>query len=81
MAHPSAWPSKTQWPRWALIPYLLLADLQNTALSAFFVFSDSALYPTYAAAPRLLGLSALDDQATNLGADFSQLRHQVRHIV
>jgi cytochrome c oxidase assembly factor CtaG/polyferredoxin len=58
------WPSKTQWPRWALIPYLFLADLQNTALSAFFVFSDRALYPTYVAAPRLFGLSALEDQAT-----------------
>ena len=58
------WPSKTQWPRWALIPYLFLADLQNTALSAFLVFSERALYPTYVAAPRLFGLSALDDQAT-----------------
>ena len=34
-------------PSWAAVPYLLLADLLNTALSAFFVFSDRVLYPTY----------------------------------
>lgn len=56
-------PGKTQWPRWAMIPYLFLADIQNTALSAVFVLSDHALYPTYVAAPRLFGWSALDDQA------------------
>ena len=44
-----------------MIPYLLLADIQNTALSAFLVFSERVLYPTYAA--RVWGISALDDQA------------------
>src|SRR5271166_3327561 len=34
------WPSRAQWPRWAMVPYLLVADLQNTALSAILVFSD-----------------------------------------
>ena len=43
--------------------YLLLADLQNTALSAFLIFCDRVVYPTYAAAPRMLGMSALEDQA------------------
>lgn len=57
------WPSRTQWPRWAMIPYLLLADLQNTALSAILSFYDRVLYPTYASAPRIGGMSALDDQA------------------
>src|SRR5215510_10872179 len=28
------WPSVSRWPRWTMIPYLLLADLVNTALSA-----------------------------------------------
>jgi putative membrane protein len=56
------WPSREQWPRWAMVPYLLLADLQNTALSAILAFSDRVLYPSYAAAPRLFGLSALEDQ-------------------
>jgi cytochrome c oxidase assembly factor CtaG len=56
------WPSRPVWPRWAMIPYLLLADLQNTALSGFFTFYGRVLYPTYAAAPRISGLSAIDDQ-------------------
>jgi ferredoxin len=46
-----------------VIPYLLVADLQNTALAAFLSFSGRVLYPTYGAAPRLWNLSALDDQA------------------
>jgi cytochrome c oxidase assembly factor CtaG len=42
------WPSRPRWPRWAIIPYLLLADVQNTALAALLVFSDRVLYPSYA---------------------------------
>jgi cytochrome c oxidase assembly factor CtaG len=57
------WPSRLRWPRWAMILYLLLADMQNTALSAFLIFSERILYPTYAAVPRLWGISGLDDQA------------------
>jgi cytochrome c oxidase assembly factor CtaG len=57
------WPSQLRTPRWTMILYLLLADLQNTALSAFLIFSERILYPTYAAVPRLWGISALDDQA------------------
>jgi cytochrome c oxidase assembly factor CtaG len=57
------WPSRLRWPRWAMIPYLLFADVQNTALSAFLIFSERVLYPTYTAAPRLWEISPLDDQA------------------
>ena len=57
------WPSKMQWPRWAMVPYLLIADLQNTVLSAILVFSDRVLYPSYSTAPRLFRFSALQDQA------------------
>lgn len=57
------WPSRPALPRWAMIPYLLAADLQNTALAAFLSFCDRVIYPTYATAPRISGLSALDDQA------------------
>jgi cytochrome c oxidase assembly factor CtaG len=56
------WPSRVKSPRWAMVPYLLLADVQNTALSAILVFSDRVLYPSYAVMPRLFG-SALEDQA------------------
>ena len=57
------WPSRLRWPRWTIIPYLLVADIQNTALSAFLIFSERVLYPSYAAVPPWWGISALDDQA------------------
>src|SRR5271165_1132546 len=56
------WPSRPVWPRWAMIPYLILADLQNTGLAAFLTFYDRVLYPTYQSAPRLWGSNPLDDQ-------------------
>ena len=56
------WPSRPQWPRWTMIPYLLLADIQNTALSAFLSFSDRVLYPTYENVPHFAGMTALSDQ-------------------
>jgi cytochrome c oxidase assembly factor CtaG len=56
------WPSRAQSARWVMVPYLLLADLQNTALCAILIFSDRVLYPSYAVMPRLFG-SASEDQA------------------
>ena len=56
------WPSRSVWSRWAVIPYLLTADFVNTGVSAFFAFSGRVLYPYYADAPRILPLSAPDDQ-------------------
>lgn len=57
------WPSRSHWPRWAMVPYLLLADLQNTALAGFLSFYDRVAYSTYENATRLTSLNALDDQA------------------
>lgn len=56
------WPSRAAWSRWAMIPYLLAADLINTIVSAFLTFSGRVLYPTYARAERVSSLSALSDQ-------------------
>ncbi len=56
------WPSRAQRPRWLLVPYLLIGDLQNTVLSAILVFSDRVLYPSYVTTPRLFGFPALADQ-------------------
>ena len=56
------WPSRTVWSRWATIPYLLTADLVNTALSAFFAFSGRVLYASYASQLRTMSFSPLDDQ-------------------
>ncbi len=57
------WPSRRAHSRWLLIPYLLVADVVNTAVSAFLCFSGRLLYPSYAAIPRPFGFAALDDQA------------------
>ena len=56
------WPSRPIWPRWAMIPYLILADFQNTALGAFLTFYDRVLYPTYAFGPHLWGSNPYNDQ-------------------
>ena len=58
-----AWPARSPWPRWAMIPYLVLGEFQNTALSAILAFSDRVIYPAYEAAFRLGGVSALEDQS------------------
>jgi cytochrome c oxidase assembly factor CtaG len=57
------WPGPGVWPRWAMIPYLIGADLINSALSAVLSFSGHVLYSSYESVPRVSGLSALDDQA------------------
>jgi cytochrome c oxidase assembly factor CtaG len=57
------YPSRARGSRWALLPYLVLAGVQGTVLSAILTFSDRVLYPSYEAVPRLGGLSALGDQA------------------
>ncbi|HEX4144434.1 MAG TPA: cytochrome c oxidase assembly protein [Pirellulales bacterium] len=57
------YPSHPRWSPWLLVPYLVLADVQNTVLAALITFSHSVLYPYYDQVPRLAGVSALDDQA------------------
>jgi len=57
------YPGRPTWSTWWLLPYLLLADVQNTVLSALLTFSSRVWYAHYAAAPRLGSMSALDDQA------------------
>lgn len=58
---PRPWVART--PRWLMLPYLVLADLQNTALSAFLIFYERVVYRTYATAPRITDLTPLADQA------------------
>ena len=54
-------PGRPAWLQWTMIPYLLLADVANTALSAFFEFSGEVLYPSYGT---MLGSAAASkDQA------------------
>jgi putative membrane protein len=56
------WPARSAWPRWTMIPYLLLSDLQNTILAAILTLSDRLVYPVYATLA-VGHVSALDDQA------------------
>jgi polyferredoxin len=58
------WPSRPQWPRWTMFPYLLLGDFVNTGLAAWLTFSSRVVYPSYETVPRLWGIPALDDQST-----------------
>lgn len=57
------YPSRPAWSIWLLFPYLILADVSNTVLSALLTFSDHVLYPYYTEVPQIAGLSALDDQS------------------
>jgi cytochrome c oxidase assembly factor CtaG len=49
-----AWPARTTWPRWAMLPYLGLAMFQSVPLAAILTFSDRVLYAGY---------TSVDDQA------------------
>jgi cytochrome c oxidase assembly factor CtaG len=57
------YPSRPRWSPWLLVPYLILADVQNTLLAAWLTFSDKPLYAYYVNRPRLGNLSPLEDQA------------------
>lgn len=61
------WPIIRPWPSrraytWGLILYLLLADVVNTALSAFLAFCTRPMYPYYLTEPNPFQLSPLSDQ-------------------
>ena len=55
-------PSTPCWPRWAMIPYLLVADIQNTLFSAYFSFANEPIYSFYPDLG-LFGTSIMRDQA------------------
>jgi cytochrome c oxidase assembly factor CtaG len=59
----SPWPARARGPGWAMVLALLLADVQNTVLSAWLTFSDRVLYPAYEAAASPWGIPALVDQS------------------
>jgi cytochrome c oxidase assembly factor CtaG/polyferredoxin len=58
------YPARPAWSKWLLPPYLFLADVQNTVLSALFAFSSRPLYSWYATGPRFWNIAPLADQAT-----------------
>lgn len=56
------WPSVPQGARWSVPLYLFLATLPCDALSAYLVFCDHVIYPTYFSSSRLLDITVLQDQ-------------------
>jgi putative membrane protein len=56
------WPSAPVWPRWSILLYLFAATLPCDILSAYLTFCERVVYEGYASAPRLFGLSVLEDQ-------------------
>jgi putative membrane protein len=57
------WPSRYTGSQWLLLPYLLSADIVNTAISAMLCFSGRVLYPSYAEQSHLFAISPIADQA------------------
>jgi cytochrome c oxidase assembly factor CtaG len=57
------YPCHPCWSSWLVVPYLILADVQNTVLAALLTFSGQVLYPYYLSVPRLGTISALGDQS------------------
>src|SRR5262249_51410155 len=45
------YPSRPRWSRWLILPYLIFADVQNTALSAWLAFSSVPIYRHYTEVP------------------------------
>jgi putative membrane protein len=56
------WPAVERWSQLAFVPYLLIADAENSMLAALMVFSGRIIYPFYASAPRIDGVPAMTDQ-------------------
>jgi len=56
------WPTSSHYPGWYMLPYLILADIVNTALSAFLAFCDRPVYVYYLRQPNPFHISPQSDQ-------------------
>ncbi len=56
------WPTREDIAGWLLLLYLVMADIVNTALSAFLAFCDRPVYLYYAKTPNAFHISPLSDQ-------------------
>ena len=56
------WPTTSRYPGWFMLPYLVLADIVNTALSAFLAFCDRPVYTYYLERPNPFHIDPLADQ-------------------
>jgi putative membrane protein len=58
------WPTTSRYPGWIMLPYLVSADIVNTALSAFLAFCDRPVYTYYLEHPNPFSISPKSDQVT-----------------
>jgi cytochrome c oxidase assembly factor CtaG len=58
------WPSRAQGIGWFMLPYLVLADIVNTALSAFLAFCERPVYDYYLKEPNAFNIAPAVDQRT-----------------
>src|SRR5438270_8283890 len=56
------WPTRQSFAGWFLLLYLVMADIVNTALSAFLAFCDRPVYGYYLREPNGFQISPLSDQ-------------------
>jgi putative membrane protein len=56
------WPTSTHTVGWFALPYLVMADIVNTALSAFLAFCGRPVYSYYLREPNPFHISPLSDQ-------------------
>ena len=60
-------PFRSQWPRLAMIPYLVTADLANTVVAASLAFANGVVYPWYAPIAAGRGTDPMLDQQLAAG--------------
>jgi cytochrome c oxidase assembly factor CtaG len=58
------WPTSARYPGWYMLIYLIMADIVNTALSAFLAFCDRPVYAYYLQQPNPFHLAPRSDQVT-----------------
>jgi putative membrane protein len=56
------WPTSARYPGWYMLPYLVGADIVNTALSAFLAFCDRPVYGYYLKRPNPFRIAPTSDQ-------------------
>lgn len=58
------WPTSVRYSGWIMLPYLVSADIVNTALSAFLAFCDHPVYSYYVENPNPFHIDPMADQMT-----------------
>jgi cytochrome c oxidase assembly factor CtaG len=56
------WPTGARYPGWIMLPYLVGADIVNTALSAFLAFCNRPVYGYYLTQPNPFHIEPMADQ-------------------